>query len=417
MAQKRRRFDDTAEPDFVHDFVTRYETTINVTNRVVMETYGDVNIRVEEKKRGTLYTAQISEGDTELFQALLACVLRIYWTDYNGTERGHALFMLRNQTTGVCEIFDPEGNMDGFRRHLNLWRLFEALNSGLLNALVSPSSDVVTPIAVHTPSNEGGLQAALRLDEDRLANHISTASGLPPKLRLGLKSEFLSPRGFGFCLTCSIFRFVDQVYNNQAIYKACERAFVSGESFDEFTRVATDEWFGTFLKETGLKDNTEAKQLFQLMVPHLFIRNLAVYFMRCAKKTVTSEAGSNLWPILDPEQKTPLHKFRKTWYEDTNCFKVLLAQLKPLHPLVFNKEIWGLSHSNLQIGSFVKWATDPSLLKKKIKTAGPQSKRYKQTFFQLLDNKDGSPLHRENLKEYSVQRNVSYRRYHQIRDM
>ena len=219
------------------------------------------------------WRAFISALDCRMFQTYGACILILH-----GGQSAHALFMTRNESTGACDIYDPNGPFEHSFDNKVLRGFVQAVNTGLLRPLTSPvGNQTVFNVSLQSPVI--GLQLFETKSEQDVKDHIQTVTSLSD-LERAFETSFWATDFVGFCMPWSILRFVDCLSKNNLIERL-ESAFLRNKGLDVLQDVAQDVLLDQFAKELP-KNNLEAndiRELFNSLLPCIFIRLFATYLV------------------------------------------------------------------------------------------------------------------------------------------
>ena len=288
LAPKRKFFDDAARLGNCTDAITT-EITCEL-NKGTEDTHFHTVVIKKQKGTPGVWRAFISPLDCDTFEKHGACILNV--RDQDSTN-GHVIFMTRNESTGACEIYDPNGPFENsFPNKNELKELFQAINMGLLRPLTSPKGNQTTfSVSLQSPV-EGLQQKELEMDQsmfkilfenDVLVNQTEEWLATYNAFR-NFKEFWASPnKSFGFCAAWSIFRFVAHYYKRTLdikdnVYDKAEHAFLTNsDKFKVYTE-ANDVLYSKFCNELGLlEENSVAQTVFKEILPCIFIRLFSAY--------------------------------------------------------------------------------------------------------------------------------------------
>ena len=244
----------------------------------------------KEIKDGT-YTALISAGDCNAFEEFGACVVGL------STSRGeHTLLMTFDETTDTCSIFDPNGSIADTYATIDpseLKGLCKAIHMGLLRALVSrKGNSTVFNISFQAPTS--GLQTHEKKTAVMFRRYHATA--LTVAQMHDFNESFLNTNGF--CNSWSLFRFVDHIYNKQKLYNFVEDIFLRLQPLYWFGDTAEKIFYNQFVKDMSQKGLEHDLVTFKELLPCIFIRLLATYFVLQSDKG-EFVASTFIGPILE----------------------------------------------------------------------------------------------------------------------
>lgn len=223
------------------------------------------------------WRAFISAIDCRMFQTYGACILNL-----RVKQSGHALFMTRNDTTGTCEIYDPNGPFEYSFDRKTLQGFFQAVNTGLLRPLTSPvGNQTVFNVSLQSPVV--GLQSFETHTERDVRNRMQSATSFAA-LELAFEASFWATDFVGFCMPWSILRFVDCLRQAHLI-ELLESAFLRNHGLLKLQFVAQNVLLEQFIKElpeNGLNED-DITELFNSLLPCIFIRLFASYIVLFVK--------------------------------------------------------------------------------------------------------------------------------------
>ena len=261
------------------DFTDKITTEIRcAVNKDGLDTrFHTVLIQAPSVNKTGRWQAFISGPDCRMFQKYGACILHV---ETKGVLQRfkHALFMTRNDATGTCEIYDPNGSFENTFRGSEIKGFFQAVNMGLLRPLTSPTGNqTVFNVSLQSPT--AGLQSFETRTEQAVKEQIESDDSLAA-LKAPFAETFFTDANFGFCMAWSIFRFLDCMSGTPFV-TLLERAFLEKEGLEDLQSVAQTVLFGRFVKELASEHvpEDELKRLFNRLLPCIFIRLFAAYMI------------------------------------------------------------------------------------------------------------------------------------------
>ena len=264
--------------------------------------YCTVNIAGPYGKPGK-FTADISLGDVENFAKYQSIWLSVRIGSSVGLGN-HAVALMRNAKTGLCEIHDSNGSLantypDGAKE------LIKAIQLGLLRPLISPEpGPPAAPFSVSFPYAEDGPQGNERELCGRATGYLSEGK-LKFESRIGKPIfasllEYLHEDTPGFCVTWALFKIVDNAKNGLRLFNVVEQALLDIEDYQQgyYTvwNYCEQAWRARFFKETNSKMCKSSDKLFQSMFIPIFVRKLADFFVRAAEQGLTLASAEDWWP-------------------------------------------------------------------------------------------------------------------------
>lgn len=299
------------------------------------------------------YIAFMSAMDCKIFREHGVCVI-----DYRHSDGvAHMLCAIRNQLTGACDIFDPNGSLE-LTYNESAQELQRAINLGLLRPLIAPfDNHDMFNVSLEGSGPERGLQA-IETDiceefRDEIDNNMW--NDISSIFCAELRDNLFSDKG-GFCNTWSSFRFFDQLCNEQKLFPLIEKVCINADDnlVSKFRAAMNAHFFETFVEECKKQklvdsaENGTVKRLFERLLIPVFTRLLAAHFAVCAilgtEIDIDDISKNEVWPKFESnaEIQTEAMFTRLLQTIKTSLFAYQKTNKEP-NKVLFIKELWNVS--------------------------------------------------------------------------